>query len=281
MKSLKTILMRMCIALGVAIAATGCSQIDTGTVGVATSFGKISPDELAPTPMLFTMASVDHYTVKEVPLQMNDIRPRSADNLTLADLDIDVYVQPNPTLVADTVIKYKGDAAKIEGGDLFAGYTKVSREAREAVYQSVAGMEATSMHTKRAELAAAIQAKLQGDLDKTDKGAWTITAVNVRNLVTDPALESSIKEAAKRDFQIAAKQKEIELANAEAARLRAEAQGRADAARIEAQALQSTAGQEYLRKMELENQRAAIEKWDGSLPGYVTAGAPLPFVGTK
>lgn len=266
-------------ALAIALSA-GCSQIDTGTVGVVTSFGKISPEELPPTPFAFTgLSSVTDYTTKEVPLQMTDLRPRAKDNLTLADLDVDIYIQPNAAMVADTVIKYKGDASPTDDKSLFAGANKVTREAREAIYQAVSELEATTMHTKRPELAAAIQSRLQSELDKTDKGVWMVTSVNVRNLVTDPALEASIKTAAQRDFQIAAKKKEIELANAEAERIRAEAQGRADAAKIEATAV-STAGPEYLRKMELENQRAAIEKWDGKLP-VTSAGGVTPLLNLK
>lgn len=273
-------LSRLAAITALAIATAACSpiaQINTGNVGVTTFLGKTSPDELSPG-IHFPFASVGEFTAKEVPVSLTDFKPRAKDNMTLHDLDLDIYVQPAADKVADTVIKYKGDVTKMDG-EYFAGWNVVTRNAREAVYSSVALFDGTTLHTKRPELAAEIQRRLQEDLDKSDPGTWMVSSVNVRNLVTDPGLEAAIREAAKRDFEIAAKKKEVELANAESERLRAEAQGRADAAQIEAKAL-SNAGQEYLRKMELENQRAAIAKWNGALPTTNASGA-MPLLNLK
>lgn len=277
--SIRRMLAMAAIAVG-AIAMAGCSpvsQINTGNVGVTTFLGKTSAEELSPG-IHFPFASVSEFTAKEVPVSLTDFKPRAKDNMTLHDLDLDIYVQPAADKIADTVIKYKGDVTDIDG-EYFAGWNVVIRNAREAVYSSVSQFDGTTMHTKRPELAAEIQRRLQTDLDKSDPGTWMVSSVNVRNLVTDPGLEAAIREAAKRDFEIAAKKKEVELANAESERLRAEAQGRADAAQIEAKALLN-AGQEYLRKMELENERAAIAKWDGALP-TTSAGGAMPFLNLK
>jgi regulator of protease activity HflC (stomatin/prohibitin superfamily) len=100
-----------------------------------------------------------------------------------------------------------------------------------------------------------------------------VRSANVRNLVTDPALEAAIKENANRNFQIASKQKEVELAKAEADRKRVEAQGDADAIRLRAQAIQAQGGKEYV---ELE----AIKKWDGKLPTTMP-GQTTPFIHVK
>jgi regulator of protease activity HflC (stomatin/prohibitin superfamily) len=100
-----------------------------------------------------------------------------------------------------------------------------------------------------------------------------VRSANVRNLVTDPALEAAIKENANRNFQIASKQKEVELAKAEADRKRVEAQGDADAIRLRASAIQAQGGKEYV---ELE----AIKKWDGKLPTMMT-GNTTPFIHVK
>lgn len=216
----------------------GCSQIDTGNVGVVRTFGKTSPDELPQGLHLTWFATVGEFTTKEIAFQLNDLKPKAQDNLTIADLDLDIYYQTNPGLVADTSMKYQGDVMRhkdiVQNGtsDLVVGFSRVSREAREAVYNAVAEFPATTMHTKRAELSARIQKLLQSELDKTDKGAWTITGVNVRNLVTDPAIEKSIRAAAETDQQIARAKKEEELAKAEANKLREIAKGQADANQI-------------------------------------------------
>ena len=72
-------------------------------------------------------------------------------------------------------------------------FSRVSREAREAVYKAIAQLDATTMHTKRTELAEMVRSELQKELDANDKGAFVITAVNVRNLLTDPAIEAAIR----------------------------------------------------------------------------------------
>ena len=109
--------------------------------------------------------------------------------------------------------------------------------------------------------------------ESAGKGMFFVRSANVRNLVTDPALEQQIKLAANRNFEIAAKQKEVELAKAEAERKRVEAQGEADAIRLRASAIQAQGGKEYV---ELE----AIKKWDGKLPTTMP-GVATPFIHVK
>ena len=115
---------------------------------------------------------------------------------------------------------------------------------------------------------------LQKDLDDSaGKGWFFVRSANVRNLVTDPALEKAIMEAANRQFQINAKQKEVELAKAEADRMRVEAQGVADAVRIKASAVSAQGGQQYI-------DLKAVEKWDGKLPATMSGNA-TPFIHVK
>lgn len=216
----------------------GCTQIDTGNVGVMRSLGKTDPQELPPGSHLTWFATVGEFTAKEVSFSLDDLKPKASDSLTIADLDVDIYFRQAPDQVAETTMKYVGDVARhdalVKGGtkDLVAGYNRVSREAREAIYRAVGEFPATTMHTKRAELSDRIQKILQSELDKTDKGVWTITGVNVRNLVTDPAIEKSIRAAAETDQQIARAKKEEELAKAEANKMREIAKGQADANQI-------------------------------------------------
>lgn len=235
----------------------GCSQIDTGNVGVSRTLGKTNPEELPAGMSLTWFASVGEFTAKEVALSFNDMRPKAKDNLTIADLDVDIYFKANPGNIAETTIKYQGDVVKhkdvVQGGtsDLIAGYNRVSRAAREAVYSGVGEFSATTMHTKRGELSERIRLLLQTELDASDKGTWTITGVNIRNLVTDPAIEQSIRAAVETDQAIARAKKEQELAKAEAEKAREVARGQADANRIVAESLTP----QLIRLREIEAQR--------------------------
>ena len=102
----------------------------------------------------------------------------------------------------------------------------------ERTDKAIAEMDATTMHTKRAELSERVRAGLQTELDTNDKGAFVITAVNVRTLLTDPAIEAAIRQRAETDQAIERKRKEVELAKAEAERLVVEAEGHARANQI-------------------------------------------------
>lgn len=217
----------------------GCTQIDTGNVGVERTLGNVKQETLPPGVYMTMFKTVEEFTAKEVPLSLSDLKPKSRDNLTMTDVDIDVYFKVNPTKMAALYIKYQGDVSEVlkpgsdgtmkKTGDEIVGMGRVLREARESVYRAIAQFDATTMHLKRDEIANAVRTILQKELDVTDAEAFFITNVNVRSLVTDPALEQSIRERAKVDQQIEAKIKQNELAKAEAKRLLIEAEGQAAA----------------------------------------------------
>ena len=199
---------------------------------------RASAEALPPGIYLTVFKTVDEFTAKEIGFQLNDMTPKSRDNLTMKDVDIDVYFKVMPTAIPGLFTKYQGDVVRhgdvVQNGtkDLVIAYSRVSREAREAVYKAVAEMEATTMHTKRADLSERVRAGLQQELDANDKGAFVVTAVNVRNLLTDPAIEAAIRQRAETDQAIERKRKEVELAKAEAERLVVEAEGQARANQI-------------------------------------------------
>ncbi len=227
------------LALSIAtLSLAACSQIDTGNVGVERTLGKVGTEALTPGVYFTLVKSVDEFTTKEVSFQLVDMTPKSRDNLTMKDVDIDVYYKTTPAAVPGLYVKYQGDVVQhnqiAQGGtkDLVVAFSRVSREAREAIYKSVAELDATTMHTKRTELSEMVRARLQEELEKNDKGAFVVTAVNVRNLLTDPAIEAAIRSRAETDQAIEKKRKEVELAKAEAERLIVQAQGEARANEI-------------------------------------------------
>lgn len=240
---------------------SACSQIDTGNIGVERTLGKVSTEALPPGVYFTLFKSVDEFTAKEVSFGLNDMTPKSRDNLTMKDVDIDVYYKTTPATIPSLYVKYQGDVVRhediVKGGtsDLVIAFSRVSREAREAVYKAVAQFDATTMHTKRTELAETIRSGLQHELDANDKGAFIVTAVNVRNLLTDPAIEAAIRQRAETDQAIEKKRKEVELAKAEADRLIVQAEGEAKANRIVAESITP----QLVRLREIEaNRDAAI-----------------------
>lgn len=252
-----------------------CTQIDTGNVGVESTLGQFKTDELAPGVYFSAFKNIIEVSAKENALSMNDLKPKSKDNLTMADFDFDIYYRIDPAKAADLLMKYRGDLSEADkkDGAQMVGVNLITRQAREAAYKAAADFNASEMHTKRTELSEGITKAMQKELDKdAGQGAFLITDIIVRNIVTDPALEASIKAAGQMQFAVEAKRKELLLAEAEADRKRAEAKGEADAIKIKASAISAAGGEDYIRLQ-------AIAKWDGKLP--TTTGGAVPFINVK
>jgi regulator of protease activity HflC (stomatin/prohibitin superfamily) len=247
-------------ALSIVALLNGCSQIDTGNVGVERTLGKVNANALTPGVYFTIFKSVDEFTAKEVSFALENLTPKSRDNLTMKDVDIDIYYKTTPGAIPGLFIKYQGDVVRHDQvvangtGDLVVAYSRVLREAREAAYKAFASFDATAMHTKRAELSETVRATLQKELDNTDPGSFIITAVNVRNLLTDPAIENAIRQRAETDQAIERKIKEVELARAEAERLSVEAAGQAAANNLISQSL--TPALERIKVAELQRDTA-------------------------
>lgn len=266
--------------LGLVALLSACTQIDTGNVGVERTLGKVGKDALGPGVYFTAFKTVDEFTAKEVSFQLQDLTPKSRDNLTMKDVDIDIYFKTMPAAIPGLYTKYQGDVVQHKQvapngtSDLVMAYSRVSREAREAVYKAIAQLDATTMHTKRTELAELVRANLQAELDANDKGAFLITAVNVRNLLTDPAIEAAIRQRAETDQAIQKKLKEVDLARAEAERLIVQAEGEAKANRIISESL--TPALKELRLAEIQRDTAIAIA--GKAGNTVLMGNATPLV---
>lgn len=254
---------------------TACSQIDTGNVGVESSLGQVKKEVLLPGVYVTGFTRVTEVSAKELLLKLDNLTPQTSDKINLRDLDIDIYVQIDPGHAPDIMTRWPGDAVTVEGEDgVRVGINYVTRQAREAVYSDISKRNSATVHTERTSIVDGVVSALQKDLDASaGKGWFFVRSANVRSLQTDPALEAAVKEAATRQFQINTKAKEVELANLEADRKRAEARGDADAMRLRAEAITSQGGAEYV-------QLQAIAKWDGKLP-VTSAGSSIPFLSIK
>ena len=254
MKTPRSLLLLPMVAL-----LAACTQIDTGNVGVERTLGKVGTDAMPPGVYFTLFKSVDEFTSKEVLFQLENMTPKSRDNLTMQDVDVDVIYKVDGSRVPALYAKYQGDVVKHSqvvkdgAGDLIIGHNRVSREAREAVYKAVASFEATTMHTKRAEITEAVRKTLQAELDTADQGAFTVTSVNVRNMVVDKGIEEAIRQKAATDQRIEQAQRELALTKAEAEKAIAKAEGEAKANRILAESITP----QLIRMREIEAQRDA------------------------
>ena len=254
---------------------TACSQIDTGNVGVESTLGQVKPDTLPPGVYFTLFKTVDEICAKEMPLTLTDLKPQTSDKITLADLDLGIYVQTDASNASAMRTKRPGDIteAKDEGCKRL-GMNYVHRQAREVVYDVASRIGSATIHTERVRIAAETVKLLQANLDaEAGKGMFAIRSANVKNMVTDPALEANIKAAAQQQFRLQEEEGKKKTAAVEADRKRIEAQGEADAIRIKAESVSKQGGAEYV-------QLEAIKKWDGKLP-TTQAGGVTPFIHVK
>ena len=92
-----------------AIWLTACSQIDTGNVGVESTLGQVKKETL-PSGMYFTLFKrVTEVSAKELRLSLDDLKPQTSDKITLADLDVDIYIQIDPAKAPAIMTKWPGD----------------------------------------------------------------------------------------------------------------------------------------------------------------------------
>lgn len=209
--------------------------IDTGNVGVRTTLGIMSPEEVEPgIYMKWPLISrVEEFSAKEIAIDLTDLTPKARDNLSLRDMDISVYYRAEGAAIADLYAKYAGQAARAEDtGHRLPAYGLVLRVARNTAYEEVAKVDSLVMHTRRNELSDAMHASMQTELDESDPGVFRVTRVVIRAVATDPSIEESIRTAVANQKKLEAMAVQTQIAEKEAQIKVTEARGIAESNRI-------------------------------------------------
>lgn len=218
--------------------------IETGNVGVRTTLGNVSIDEVTPGVYfrIPVVQTVQTFVAKETSVELNDLKPKAKDNLSLQDLDVSVFFKVTDGAVADLYVRYAGQHA-YHDGRWFPAYNLVATLARNAAYEAAAKHDSLILHTKRDDVAADMHATLQGELDKANKGVFNVTRVVIRALSTDKSIEQSIQSAVAAQKQLEQADIQIKIANKNAEAEIAKAHGIAKANAI----INSTLTREYLQ----------------------------------
>lgn len=220
--------------------------IESGNVGVKKTLGKVNLEESDPglNLRLPAITEIAEFVGKEIAIDLTDLTPKAADNLSLRDMDVTVFYKARSDQIADLYVKY-ANAHQYDGESesYFPAFRLVYREARRAAYETVAAIDSLTMHRKREQIGDSIKARLQESLDSNDPGVFDVTRVVIRSVLTDPSIEESIREAVANQKRLEAKQimVEIERKNAEIEAIRA--QGIAEANGI----INKTLTAEYLQ----------------------------------
>lgn len=236
--------------------------VPAGFRGVLTTFGKVD-DHVYGEGLHFRWPIAQTMHLMDVRIQKGEGEGEAASkDLQVVHTKVAVNYHLAPERVA---------AAFREVGDLQAVELRLILPAvHEAVKASTARYTAEELIAKRPEVRDAIRATLNERLGKHYVVVDEFSIVNFsfsksfNEAIEAKTTAEQLKLKAERDLQ----------------RIRVEADQRVASAEAEAKSLavqkeQVTA--ELLRLREVENQRRAIERWDGRLPTYVASGA-LPFL---
>ena len=196
-----------------ALTLSACGAIQTGEVGVRTTFtGKVVPQEINQGFYTHITSSVHEFSTKEIAIELFDMQPKAGDNLTLDDLDIEVYYTIEPSSVVDMHIKYANRHSRASSGSYLPVYNLVKSFAREAVYETVSEYDSLVVHQERDKIRLQVKTRTQEALDSTDPDVFKIQKVVIRDVKTDPTIEDSIKLAVARNKELEAKKIELQIA---------------------------------------------------------------------
>ncbi len=206
------------LAIIAVIAFMSAYTVETGNVAVERTLGKVNHEEQLQGlnfKMPFVTTAIE-YSAKEIAIDINDLTPKAADNLSLKDLDVSVFYRVPPDRVSELMVKYAAASGRGPDGIYLPAYGLVVREARSAIYEQVSEIDSLQLHKRREFLQTAVLEELQARLERSDPGDIYITRVVVRALNTDPSIEAAIRDAVEAEKRLEAKQVQVEIAKKDA-----------------------------------------------------------------
>jgi len=200
------------------ITMVGCGAIDTNNAGVRTTWDKQVDKETVGEGFYVAVTSdVEEWVGKEIMIPLNDMTPKAGDNLSMEDLDVEIWYKANVKQYGPALkIKYANAHRYVEGY-VYPAYTLVQSQARTSVYKGAAQLDSLDIHKNRDSLGEGIKTNLQAVLDITDPLVFEVTRVIIKQAKTDKTLEDSIQINIKKEKELEAKEKEVAIKEQEAA----------------------------------------------------------------
>lgn len=196
-------ILKISAAIVLALSVSACFEnIETGNVGVSSFMGQTNPEPLMPGTYQTFTRSIYEVSGKIINVSFDKLHPKSFDNLSLDEFDVDVLYQIDVKRAPALSVKYQNDMAYRDGAYLVADKF-VTKQAMDAVFSGVAQFNANTMHTKRDDIAKAIHESLQHKLDVEVGKDWiSVRNVNIRKIITDKTQEENIRKISAAKFAI-------------------------------------------------------------------------------
>lgn len=209
--------------LGAAFLMSGCERIATGEVGLREDFNKtINRTELLPGSLNQTLVgSVLVFPVKQIGLQLDQLRPQTSDHSTLADLDLTVIYNLNPSAVYDLYTTRAHSFNAIDShGDTLIMYNYLSTVANSAAFKAISRYKALEVAANRSQIETDIVTIMRDALKAEGlETAITIDQVQVKNILPAQSIIDSANAVITAQNAQNAKQVEVGTAKLEAERL--------------------------------------------------------------
>lgn len=209
-----------------AILATGCTRIETGAVGVRVDMSRqVQGNELPPGSWAQTIiGDVLTFPVKDIVVQLDNKNPLTNDNTALADFDITLVYNINPSSAAELYgTKSKSFHAYDEkAGDTLLMYSYINTMVNNAAYKVVRQYKALEVADNRAKIEQEILAIVNEGLvaEKLDT-AITVSVVQIRNIAANAEIMEAATEYVKSQNALKIKENEVAIARKEAEKMQA------------------------------------------------------------
>jgi regulator of protease activity HflC (stomatin/prohibitin superfamily) len=261
-----------------ALSLAACTRIEPGHVGVKVSnWGSGAGVDPNPYGIGYYWTFLTGTSYYQFPVSTTTHAwTKSPDEGNPADESISFQDQSGLGLNADVSVSFHTDSTKAPV--LFQTYRMdtdgivdgpLRNEVRNAIVERASNMPVEQIYgPKKAQLIA----QAQTDVSKffAPKGLIIDQLYWASNIRLPDSIRDQINARIANEQQALAAQANVATVEANARAKVAEAQGLANATRIQGEAL--SANPQIL-------QQRAIEKWDGHLPTYLAPTAPLPFIG--
>jgi hypothetical protein len=202
----------------------GCTRIETGEIGVRVNASKqIEGSELVPGSWNQTLiGDVLTFPVKDITLSVDNKTPLTADNSALADFDVNIVYNINPSSVSEIYSTKAKSFHKNNDGDIYLMYSYVETLVNNASYKAIRKYKSLDVADNRQNIEQEIKESVTTALasEGLDK-SLTINAVQVRNVQPNAQILAAATEYVRSQNELKIKENDVKIAEAEARRMAA------------------------------------------------------------
>jgi prohibitin 2 len=250
------------VLIGLITLFSSMRSVDTGRVGVVTKYGQVTGRELDEGLSFVAPWGINNVTEYDIKTQKVEASAAAATK-DLQDVN------------ATVVLTYNLNRGKVSEVHQQVGanfqQVEIDPQVQEAFKAVSARYTASELITERAKVKQEVLQNLKDRLEA--KGRYTIQDIAITNFTFSAEFNKAIEAVQIANQNVARARQELETVKVNAEKDIAAAQGAAEAQRLQLQTLTP----ELLRKMELENQAKAIEKWKGDMPSTFAGDSGFLF----